>query len=88
MNKEAPMRWGLFQKDMKRAGTTIQIGVRNKNGQVVIAKTDLAGSDHGQKIYILGCEECGFIYGANGSDCHLRLCPAHQGGMPGEKYRP
>ncbi len=28
--------------------------------------------------------ECGFEYGANGTDVHLRRCPKCQAGAPGE----
>jgi hypothetical protein len=74
---------------MRQEGYSIQIDERNKNGQVVLAKTGLSGSDHLQKIYILGCEKCGFIYGANGSDCWQRRCPeCDQNAAPGERYRP
>ena len=63
-------------------GTTA-IGYGNPNGQAVVRATDLPGTDHGQKIYVLRCHQCGAEYGANGSDIHLRLCPECQGGRPG-----
>jgi hypothetical protein len=58
-------------------------GFINRNGQLVIRETDLAGTDHNQKVYQLGCSKCGFTYGANGSDIFQRLCPACQGGKAG-----
>lgn len=64
-------------------GTT-RIGFVNRNGQINIRATGLPGSDHGQSVYVLQCRECGEVYGANGSDIHLRKCPACQGGRPGE----
>ena len=35
---------------------TTDIGYVNNNGQQVVAKTDLKGSDHNQYIYILACK--------------------------------
>lgn len=66
----------------KDKGTT-KIGFRNRNEQTNIRATGLPGTDHGQVIYVLRCEPCGGVYGANGSDIHLRRCPACQGGRPG-----
>jgi hypothetical protein len=63
-------------------GTT-EPGYRNRNGQVVIRPTHLAGTDHYQYIYVLRCGKCGHEYGANGSDIFQRRCPHHQGGAPG-----
>lgn len=67
---------------------TTQSGHVNRNGQVVIRNTALPGTDHSQTIYQLGCSECGHVYGANGSDIHLRLCPQCQGGAPGLPTQP
>jgi hypothetical protein len=67
-------------------------GYVNRNGQKVVGKTDRPGNDHNQYIYEMECTraECRgrrdgdpFHYGANGSDIHLRLCPACQGGASG-----
>jgi len=72
----------------KSAGTTTP-GYRNPNDQVVVRKTDLPGTDHLQKIYVLRCERPEHArgrareYGANGSDIHLRRCPTCQGGREG-----
>jgi len=63
-------------------GTT-EIGYRNRNDQVVVLPTDLPGTDHNQKVYVLRCERCSHEYGANGSDIHLRRCPNCQAGRPG-----
>ena len=62
---------------------TTSIGYVNRNGQVVIRDTGLPGTDHGQSAYQLGCSHCGHVYGANGTDIHLRKCPNCQGGAPG-----
>jgi hypothetical protein len=37
--------------------------------------------------YGLGCSRCGEVYGANGSDIHLRKYPSCQGGSPGLPLR-
>ncbi|MGA3162064.1 MAG: hypothetical protein ABSC77_12680 [Terracidiphilus sp.] len=66
--------------------STTSIGYVNRNGQVVVRNTGLLGTDHGQSVYQLGCSLCGHVYGANGSDIHLRKCPEHQGGAPGLPY--
>jgi hypothetical protein len=63
-------------------GTT-NPGFVNRNGQVVIRNTGNPGSDHLQSIYQLACSRCGHVYGANGSDIHIRRCPNCQDGKPG-----
>lgn len=63
-------------------GTT-ETGYRNRNGQVVLRKTNLPGNDHNQFIYVLQCETCGHEYGANGSDIFQRRCPHHDKGAKG-----
>jgi len=70
----------LMSRDSK--GTT-EIGYLNPNGQIVIRDTGMPGTDKFQRIYQLACSKCGHNYGANGSDCHLRLCPKCQGGADG-----
>lgn len=42
----------------------------------------LPGTDHNQVLYQMCCMHCGGLYAANGSDVHLRKCPACQGGNP------
>lgn len=64
-------------------GTTAP-GYLNRNGQEVLRRTDLRGSDHGQSVYVLLCQKCGHEYGANGSDIFQRRCPRCQGGASGE----
>lgn len=66
--------------------STTSIGYVNRNGQVVVRNTGLPGTDHGQSVYQIGCSICGNVYGANGSDIHLRKCPKHQGGATGLPY--
>jgi hypothetical protein len=66
-------------------GTTA-IGYVNRNGQTVVEATELPGTDHLQKIYVLRCGRCGYEYGANGSDIFERRCPRCDGGRPGLPY--
>jgi hypothetical protein len=70
---------------MPEASTTQSCYV-NRNGQVVIRNTGLPGTDHLQMVYQLGCSNCGHVYGANGSDIHLRRCPMCQNGVTGLEY--
>ena len=65
-------------------GTTTP-GYINRNLQEVIARTEVAGSDHRQRVYRLRCGRCGAEYGANGSDIFQRKCPECQGGKPGDQ---
>ena len=71
---------------MRTNRNTTRTGYVNDKGQRVLRPTDLPGTDHGQKIYVLHCEHCGNEYGANGSDIWLRKCPACQGGRPGLQF--
>lgn len=65
---------------------TTQTGYQNRNRQIVVRATGLPGTDYGQYIYVLRCGDCQYEYGANGSDIHLRKCPACQGGAAGLAY--
>ena len=66
-----------------KPGKTTTIGYKNRNDQIVIRRTGLSGTDHGQYIYILKCSNCQNEYGANGSDIWQRKCPKCQNGKPG-----
>nr|WP_204354512.1 hypothetical protein [Paracoccus saliphilus] len=81
-SKSETCRAGRPRHSRSVKGTTTP-GYRNPNGQVVIASTGLAGTDHYQKVYHICCGHCGLNYGANGSDIHARRCPACGGGRPG-----
>jgi hypothetical protein len=63
-------------------GTT-QLGFVNPNGQTVIRRTDIPGTDHLQYTYVMRCTHCNHQYGVNGSDTHHRRCPNCQDGAPG-----
>ncbi|SDA48182.1 hypothetical protein [Sinorhizobium sp. NFACC03] len=64
-----------------------KIGDVNRNNQRLVEKTEHAGNDHNQRIWVVQCqadiENCGHVYGVNGSDFFQRKCPACQGGLPG-----
>jgi hypothetical protein len=68
------------------SGLTTEPGYRNRNSQTVLRSTGLAGTDHGQSVYVLQCGQCKHEYGANGSDIFQRRCPVCQGGRPGLVY--
>ncbi len=73
---------------LPREASTTCPGFRNGNGQIVVRDTGWpSGTFAGQRIYQLRCEHCAQVYGANGCDIHARLCPACQGGVPGEPLR-
>ena len=65
------------------SGPTTEIGFINRNRQKNHGTRGRAGNDHLQVSYKLECLNCGHCYGANGTDIHLRKCPACQGGAPG-----
>lgn len=64
-------------------GATTQVGYVNRNQQRCHGHCGRAGTDHNQLAYRLECTVCENVYGTNGSDVHLRRCPACQGGAPG-----
>jgi hypothetical protein len=59
------------------------IGYRNREGQLVIRKTEREGSAQGQRVFILHCTVCDHEYGADGCDIYDRRCPTCQDGPPG-----
>src|SRR5262249_10155399 len=67
-------------------GRSVRIGYKNRNGQLCCGYRGVRGTDHGQYAYKVECTKCGYVYGANGTDMHLRLCPECQGGAPGISY--
>ena len=67
-------------------GYSTKTGFVNPKGQVVIRNTGKRGTDHAQSVYQMACSHCGLVYGANGTDAHLRKCPTCQGGNAGLEY--
>ncbi len=87
-NKEAGMRRPTSSAPtMTRSGrNTTEPGYQNRNGQIVVRKTEQRGYDHNQFVYVLRCTMCAHEYGANGSDIWLRKCPRCSSGVPGLSY--
>ncbi len=82
VNQGSRMKRGSDPRSRISAETT-EPGYRNRNGQVVIRDTGLAGNDHYQRVYEIECGRCRHRYGANGSDIWQRRCPECDGGRPG-----
>lgn len=57
-------------------------GYVNRKNQMNIGKTEIDGTDHMQKLYMMRCLEpgCGYEYFANGTDIFQKKCPKCQGG--------
>ncbi len=56
---------------------SLNVGEVNKNGQQVTEKTALKSSTHAfAKVWMMKCTRCGYEYGANGCDAHIRRCPS------------
>ena len=73
---------------IKQTTATTLPGFENKHGQVVIRDTGFPSETFpGQRVYELRCRHCNHHYGSNGCDVHLRRCPSHQRGTPGERLR-
>src|SRR5262245_58625580 len=68
------------------SGDSVKVGYENPNGQRCCGHRGVLGTDHLQYAYKVECTRCGYVYGANGTDLHLRLCPECQGGAPGIPY--
>ena len=73
---------------MLKSGTskTTQIGYENRNNQLNLGTRNVKGTDYGQFSYKVECLKCKNEYGCNGTDIHLRKCPACQNGRPGIPY--
>ncbi len=50
-------------------------GYINRNNQMNIGKTDINGTDHFQKLYMMRCINCGHEYFSNGSNIYEKKCP-------------
>ena len=62
---------------------TTKIGYINDNNQLNFGTKWVEGTDYNQYSYKLKCLDCCHEYGSNGSDIHLRKCPACKQGKPG-----
>ncbi len=65
---------------------TTQIGYVNANRQICRGTFGVYGTDHNQYAYRLECLDCGYVYGANGSDIAVRLCLKCRRGVEGIQY--
>ena len=61
-------------------------GFVNKNGQVVLYKTEQRNGVQPKMAYKLGCSKCGQVYATRDPDVFERKCPACQGGEPGMSF--
>jgi hypothetical protein len=59
------------------------VGYRNDEGQIVVARTDRMGGDPEQRVYLMQCGVCAHEYGTYGSEIPHRCCPNCQDGSPG-----
>ena len=71
---------------MSGDGHTTKIGYVNRNNQKCHGTLKVKGNDHLQYAYRMECLNCGYVYGANGSDIAERLCTICQGGVQGIRY--
>ena len=55
-------------------------GYINRNNQINLGRTNMRGTNPTNWLYQMRCQECLHEYHANGSDIHLKKCPACQGG--------
>jgi hypothetical protein len=69
-------------------GATTIIGYTNRNNQRCDGHRGKAGNDHLQRAYKMTCleENCGHVYGANGTDVFQRKCPVCQNGQPSIEF--
>lgn len=67
---------------------TTKIGFVNRNNQRCDGHRGVEGTDHGQFAYRMECLEpnCGYVYGANGTDVFQRKCPKCQKGKDGISF--
>jgi hypothetical protein len=74
-------------RDMNKIGAlweaVSEIGYRNEEGQVVMARTTRTGGVPRQRVFVMRCSVCGYQYGTYGSEIPHRCCPNCQDGPPG-----
>ncbi len=58
-------------------------GHLNSKNQQLLRATDVRGTDHNARVWILKCRNCSHIYGCNNTDAWERKCPKCQKGDPG-----
>lgn len=75
-------------RQARTPASTTEPGFENRNRQQVVRPTGLRGTDHNARVYEIVCRDCGYRYGANGTDIHDRKCPKCQGGKPGLPTEP
>lgn len=64
---------GFKSKETSRS--TNKIGYTNPNRQACLGTREQEGTDHNAIAFAMFCLDCGKVYGANGTDVSLRLCP-------------
>lgn len=74
------VRETIIMNETKFKNYSTMTGFTNQNNQTNLGRTDNKGTDHGQWLYAMRCENCLHEYYANGSDIHLKKCPLCQGG--------
>lgn len=68
------------------SGYSTKIGYINPNNQKNHGTRKKRGNDHLQYAYKIECLNCKHLYGANGTDIHIRKCPECQKGAAGLLY--
>jgi putative restriction endonuclease len=66
-----------------KVGFAMNPGESNPKGQQLLRKTDVRGTDHNARVWILTCQQCSNVYGANSTDAWERKCPKCQDGKTG-----
>lgn len=59
----------------RKTGRTLVEGYINRNNQENYGCLNKPGNHYNQMAYLLHCNECGFVYEANGCDVAIRKCP-------------
>lgn len=73
-------------RQMNQGGTwerVTDVGYRNEEGQIVVARTARSGGDPEQRVFVMRCSVCGHEYGTYGAEIPHRCCPGCQDGAPG-----
>jgi hypothetical protein len=73
-------------REMNKGGSwerVTDVGYRNEEGQIVVARTVRTGQEPGHRVFVMRCSVCGHEYGTHGSEIPHRTCPNCQDGPPG-----